>query len=759
MKRIFYFVVMTFVCICGCDAAVRVATSGPTRQTVSSRQSPTTNTRTVRATTPRVASRQTNNVSRVATATIQRVSNQTSRRTTNARSGTSRTATNIATQTFDSGYNVCRDAYFTCMDQFCAQQNDSYRRCVCSSRLSEIQSRERSLSEASDSLATFKDLNIDIIPKTSAEVKAMLTASAGEHASKKDTSDASKQLNGISAILAKTKSQSLSTNGTIDIGGNINSIWANTDLASGVNIANLSGEQLYNAVNAQCAEFVSEKCPSASIKNMVISAYGMYIENDCALLISALDKKHNLANSEIRATEHEMDNARLENYNAHNSTSINDCLANVRADITSDSACGTDYVHCLDVTGLYLNKLTGEPIYTANFYQLEMQISLSDDILTNKNNQLLVAELNGKRKFAEKSLETCRDLSDDVWNEFMRQAITEIYQTQQYKIRQVKDECLDVVNTCYDEKTNSLRDFSNIDANLLIGSSLELAEEMCQEKLNTCSNLYGQGAEGMRELLTAMHEITDQKIAASCKTNLESYVKKMCAVPSIDTIHSYPYACRVYTPGEQRFARIEACNIQTKSNQTSDDEDPDSEASDNIDGCPIEYTTCFDGYYLKNKNCFMCPTRCATCQYNDTNNKVTCNTCADNQETTDTDCKAVTPESTNACPDNGMYIGSLYQKLVRYALQVCVRPSATNKNTVPETILQDISTVMQSVTVDMGKELARECERLDGIWISTPDSSKKTDKLQKTFYNDTDSNKQWGYCIEVEEQNNNQTNE
>ena len=39
------------------------------------------------------------------------------------------------TKTFGTNYNSCRDAYFSCMDQFCATLNEDYRRCVCSSKL------------------------------------------------------------------------------------------------------------------------------------------------------------------------------------------------------------------------------------------------------------------------------------------------------------------------------------------------------------------------------------------------------------------------------------------------------------------------------------------------------------------------------------------------------------------------------------------------------------------------------------------------
>lgn len=568
---------------------------------------------------------------------------------------------------FTPDYNTCRDAYFTCMDQFCATANDTYRRCVCSSKLSEIQARERALGQTAEQLNDFTNLNLDVIDKTSDEVTAMLSATPGEYTQENthDKSNSAKQLAGISEVLNKTKKQSLSTQGTLDIAGNIDAIWSTSNLAGGANIANLTGEALYNAVHAQCSEMVIDSCNSAALQNMVTTAYGMYIENDCSALISTLDSKKKGADTSIRQTEREMQLARLENYKAHNSTAINECIAQVRTDITADTACGPDYVHCLDVTGLYLNRETGEPIYSPSFYQFETITSMSGDTLTNQSNRLLVAELNRKRTYAERGLDTCRDIADSVWDEFMRQAISEIYQGQQERVRQVKNECLEVVNKCYDEKNQSLKDFSNVKEQLLLGQRIELSEKMCQEKLDACSNLYGGGPNGMAELLIAMRDIMDQTISNQCLATLREYTHEFCAVPGNDTLHTYPFACRVYKPGDAK-------------------------------------------YIIKNT---------------DETNK-----------------------------DN--YIGSLYDKIVNYASQACIRPSeATNQ--LPATVLQDINTVMDEIRHEMAKSLANECQRLGGTWYDTiwqdsTDIDAKHDTqghwLHKKFYADTAANTDWGYC-------------
>ena len=703
------------------------------------------------------------------------VRNSTSRDTSGTVARTARAssarATTIApssvTNTFGTEYNQCRNAYFTCMDQFCATANDTYRRCVCSSRLTDIQERERALSQASDQIQDFTDLNIEVIPKTAAEVNAMLNASEGELAITEDKSDSAQQLAGIREVLSSSKSQSLSTLGTLDIAGDINQIWATTDLASGQNISNLTGEALYNAVHAQCVNLVSAQCPSQSTLNMVVSAYGMYIENDCSLLMNALDSQLVQANSTIRETERNMNQARLENYNAHNSTSINDCIAQVRADITADTACGTDYVHCLDITGRYLNRDTGEPIYSRDFYQLGNQISLDGDVLKNASNTMIVSELNKKRIYAERGLETCRDIADEVWDEFMRQAIVEIYQGQQGKIRDVKNECLDVVNQCYNEQSESLKDFSNAQEELLLGSRLELSEELCQEKLYACSNLYGDpNGDGLDLLLTAMHDLTDQKLEAQCQTLLEAFAQDMCTVPSNDNLHSYPYGCRVYAPGDAIYASNWWCNQKQWEELPDTGQSPDIPTETRGYVCTESrmYTSCNPGYYMAiqqtsntwiyngtptaGNRCLQCPTD-SLCP-GGTNPPQG----GESGVETDTDC-------------GEDYAGSLYQKMVKYATQVCVRPSEYDAiisgaagAKIPETVLQDVNIVMDSIRVDMANALSAECERLGGTWVSTQwidnngndeKHDKTGQKLFKLFYDETGSNTKWGFCAEPDQ--------
>ena len=762
MRKVLALILTCCVGIGVADAAVRdastVSRAGATQPTVSRTTASKSNV--VSRAIPTTASRpnRTAQTTRTATSRAAVIRSSTTTPTGRTASTKSRAVTNTQraaivadttnSKTFGTGYNTCRDAYFTCMDQFCATTDDTYRRCVCSSRLYEIKKKQSALAQSADQLQDFKDLNIEAIPKTAAEVKAMQNASEGEMVASviKDKSSSIAQLAGISAVLSNTKSKSLSTAGQLDIAGDINAIWATTDLTSGLNVSNLTGEILYSAVHSQCVNLVADHCSSKSLLNMVVSAYSMYIENDCSLLANSLDKKKTAANASIRETEREMNVARLDNYDAHNSSSINDCIAMVRRDVTTDAACGADYVHCLDTTGLYLNKTTGAPIYTSNFYQLGSTVSLSGDILTNQTNIMLVSELNRKRIFAEKSLDTCRDMADRVWDEFLRQAVIEIYQGQQNRIRDVKNECLDVVNQCYDAQSNALKDFSNVKEQLLIGARLELSEELCREKLDACSNLYGGGPDGMQELLTTMYDITTQKIAQNCFTTLQEYAAQMCAVPSSDSLHSYPYACRAYAPGEQRYATNSECNNTPK--------DTTSNASSVVGETPSQNTPTGSGYQCSNKTY----TKCNNGYYMAYNNTYNPTPQAGNQciKCPATGCP--TSSATDAPTEStcGDYVGSLYQKLVRYARQACMRPSRQSSNSeLPTTLLQDVNATMDLIKASMATSLKAECERLGGYWVASPwttntDKTETGIKLFSKFYNETGANKKWGYCADPE---------
>ena len=135
-----------FLCIDGVNAAVRTqntSTPSVSRQTRTKTDNVTNRSATSRSAVAQDTSRKTtsrNASKKIVTgrtgSTKQIVTPVYTKASRNARA-----ATTVKTRTFGTNYNSCRDAYFTCMDQFCATQNEDYRRCVCSSKLKDIQNQ------------------------------------------------------------------------------------------------------------------------------------------------------------------------------------------------------------------------------------------------------------------------------------------------------------------------------------------------------------------------------------------------------------------------------------------------------------------------------------------------------------------------------------------------------------------------------------------------------------------------------------------
>ncbi len=478
------------------------------------------------------------------------------------------------------GYGQCRDSYATCMDQFCANANDTYRRCFCSGRFTEFRDTELALDEAKVLLQKFEDNNLNAVDKTVAEVNAMYTATVGEAAIKNDVSGAQSILNEIGDLLSgKKKAGQQQESQTMDLGSldftvNIDDIWGSSNSMfdsggrSGPNMAELEGKSLYNEASKQCLELTSDACTSNAVLNMATSAYDIMITQDCNLYEKKIDAQREAVMKTVREAEKILREARLEEYRAHNSADVNECIAKVTDALTEETACGDNYKRCLDYSGAYISQSTGEPIYSPRLFEMVNLITLdgasgNGDVLG--ENTKFNDFLDTKRVFAEKALDSCRDIAETVWTEFKRSALIEIAQAQDEKIEEVKNSCVETMAECYDTQSGQLATFGG-DAGKYAGAvSANAARAMCLDKVTACAMLYGKGegkscefdgngkfkgtvAEqrdcGLTELLNLVNTVDSIKINQGCSEALTTYTQELCAPASADTAHVYPWGCR-----------------------------------------------------------------------------------------------------------------------------------------------------------------------------------------------------------------------
>ncbi len=495
------------------------------------------------------------------------------------------------------GYAACRESYATCMDQFCANANDTYRRCYCSSRFTDFRDMEDAMDQAKILLQEFEDNNLNAVDKTAEEVNAMYSATVGEAAIKKDTSGAQKILNEIGDLLSgKKKAAPQNNNGnstslgviSLDFSTDMGDIWGGGDVFSGgssmfdnsgaIDMTSLEGQQLYNASNKQCVQVIQDSCESSAVLNMATSAYNIMITQDCNMYEKSLNKKREQVMSTVRQAEKILRDARLEEYRAHNSQDVNECITKVQTAMTAETACGANYKRCLDYSGVYINPETGEPIYSQRLFEMTNLITLSgagkskdgksgSDILgqnTEFNNFL-----DQYRNRAATALDSCRGIADTVWTEFKRMALIQIAQAQDAKIEEVKMSCVKTMAECYDTQSNALKSFDNTTAKTAGAISAYAAKSMCQDKVVACASLYGNNSKckfdgngvllgaagkpsndgcGLTALLAFVDSVDEVRVAEGCETAMDSHLKELCTPAGSgegSTAAAYPWRCRL----------------------------------------------------------------------------------------------------------------------------------------------------------------------------------------------------------------------
>ncbi len=517
------------------------------------------------------------NVSRSATTNI-------SRSATAPNSARSATTPNVSRATaiysdvsaIGGGYAACSTSYNTCMDQFCAVANDTYRRCFCSSKITDFRNTEAALDEARDLLVQFQDTNLSAVDKTAAEVNAMYTATIGESAIKDDVSGAQETLSMIGDLLSgrtpATNNNTSTSLGVLDLsftdfsvniddvfGGSDGGLFGNNDSAP--NLSEMEGQELYTQAHNNCIELTRGNCDSDAVMTMASSAYGILITQDCNLYEKSIDTKKQAVETAVADAERILREARLEEYQSNNSADVNECMTAVKEAITTDVACGEDYYRCLDYTGRYMSITTGEPIYSPMLFELVESINLYADGDILQNNTEFNAFLEDKKMFAETALGTCTDISELVWTEFKRTAMIEIAQAQDAAIEEIKSTCISTIGECYDTQTGAMLDLNTVSSSTADLAGIYAAEALCVDKVSACAALYGspsnhetcnfdtQGrltnasACGLTALVSFIDTVNEVKVSEGCATIINEYTEELCGTNTGDS-YGYPWGCR-----------------------------------------------------------------------------------------------------------------------------------------------------------------------------------------------------------------------
>ncbi|MBQ1997093.1 MAG: hypothetical protein II238_01450, partial [Alphaproteobacteria bacterium] len=462
---------------------------------VQSRNAPTTSS-------PRITTRNSGanraTMSRAGTISRAALSNITTGRTTsrNRNARVSRAATNtdeIVASITSRNFSACRDIFFECMDEFCANKDSTLKRCACSARIHDFDKTKEQLTQVEDKLLDFSQ-RLLTVSMDKEDAMALNTATEGEIAyATDDTSKSKKMLDEI----AKKLNASFN-NSNFDQGLNAISLSLNTDAAfdsvdsmMGASTTTKSGTALYNAALPICREMAMEICTESDLE-IAESGYQMAIAQDCNTVQKAYETQNDQARAKIKESAALLDMSRLNIHQERNSDDILTCKSKMLEMLTDTTVCGADMSKCLDISGKYIDPTTGQAFLTEDLSELQNLIKrpAPDQTWTaTQENREFVLFLESKKIYLEPAMEKCQDISTYVWDEFIEDALAQIKLAQDAKLQQVSQSCTTLTTQCLDNANKTITDFDARALSIFGVKADVTVNAMCSDIKNMCTTL------------------------------------------------------------------------------------------------------------------------------------------------------------------------------------------------------------------------------------------------------------------------------
>lgn len=390
-------------------------------------------------------------------------------------------------------YKTCREVYYNCMDEFCANKDSQLKRCACSSRLHEFDDAKKQLSAVEDQLLDFNQ-RLLTVNMDKEDAAALYKATEGELAfAQKDTSDSKKLLDEIASKL-KTGTAGDSFNNSlaaISLSLNMDAAFDSVDSLMGASTTAKEGTALYQAALPICLEMAREVCDDDAL-SLAESGYQMAIEQDCNTVAKTYETQTNQAREKIREGGALLDMSRLDIYQKRNSDDILTCKKKMLNMLTDSTVCGTDLGKCLDTTGRYIDPSTGEAFLTVELAGLGNLITRpgGDQTWTSApGNDKFVSYLNTKKKYLAPAMENCQSISDQVWDEFIEDALAQIKLAQESKLEDMRQSCTTLTAQCLSDTAKSLSDFDARALSTFGVSADKTVNEMCANVRTACTAL------------------------------------------------------------------------------------------------------------------------------------------------------------------------------------------------------------------------------------------------------------------------------
>ena len=364
---------------------------------------------------------------------------------------------------------ACYDAYFGCMDQFCVTDNASGGACNCSDNIIEYNEELASIESILDEA---NRLNTEELERVKAGADADIIFS-GERRYDEDGNilDAGE----LTAEEEKEKKRA-------DLLALFNTnLYEEEDIfndGSMTNIADMIGQDLYNAANELCLAQVPESCAGDIV--FLQQLYSRQITSDCLGYKNSLAQRRGEAENELASAESAIRAALQESFDNANKFDLGQCMVEFKNCMRTDDACGDTWENCVSTIAMEnmqnnaATSTAGTKVATVETYDITpstMEI------------------LNAKRPICEHVLDQCVAVRDMVWPNFLREAAPTIKVAETQAESKFRQSCLTTISDCIQTACRddiAGKGVATMDACL---SRPEMARSFCKVEIDPCERM------------------------------------------------------------------------------------------------------------------------------------------------------------------------------------------------------------------------------------------------------------------------------
>ena len=487
------------------------------------------------------------------TTTTKKPATRTTTKTTTSRASRAATLDKSKISEIKSkNFSSCKNIYFECMDEFCANKDSNLRRCACSNRIHEFDGIKKQLDSAEDKMLDFNQ-RLLTVSMDKEDAAAINVATEGEIGySTKDKTESEKLLQKIMKSLNSGSDSKIDNQlSPISLSLNVDSAWDSVDAMGTVSATSKSGVELLNAARPICVEMAQEVCSADELK-IAQDSYKLAIQQDCETVSKSYSTKYNQAMEKIHESSALLDMSRLNVHQQKNSDDTLTCKKKILEQLSDKSVCGDSLYKCLDVTGQYIDP-NGDARLSVNLYDITTLIT--EPTGTEKwskvpGNDKFVSYLNSKKAFLEPAMKQCQNIADTVWKEFLDDALSQIKLAQNAKLEEIRYGCTKLVSECKNTAKQNLSDFDVRALSIFSVKTDSTVNAMCSGVKESCTALMDKKAGG-EDWGTG---ITGIDVDTSYKTILETCttVGKNCIIQKCTGTAGNFALCNDYSSASRR---------------------------------------------------------------------------------------------------------------------------------------------------------------------------------------------------------------